>query len=61
MEKVDKAGDAAFLEASPAGAPIYRRYGFEEVHKFVVDLRGKNSWTGEYVELFMLREPKRTE
>jgi len=60
VEKADASGHAAFLEASPAGAPVYRRYGFKEVYKFVVDLRGKNALIDEYEELFMLREPAKT-
>ena len=60
MEKADQAGDIVFLEASPAGAPIYKRYGFEEVFKFVIDLRGKESSIDEYEELFMIREPQRS-
>lgn len=60
VEKADKAGEAVFLEASPAGAPIYRKYGFKDVYTFVVDLRGKKALVDEYEELFMLREPQPT-
>jgi hypothetical protein len=60
VEKADATGDAVFLEASPAGAPVYKRYGFEEVYKFVVDLRTKKASIDEYEELFMLREPKKS-
>ena len=60
VERADRAGEAVFLEASPAGAPIYRKYGFEEIYKFMVDLRGKKSSIDVYEELFMLREPKKT-
>jgi GNAT superfamily N-acetyltransferase len=38
-EKADDAGVEAYLEASPMGAPMYARHGFEEVRPVELDLR----------------------
>ena len=38
-EKADEAGVVAYLEASPVGAPMYARHGFEVVDKMELDLR----------------------
>lgn len=38
-EKADEAGVEAYLEASPMGAPMYARHGFEEVKQIELDLR----------------------
>jgi GNAT superfamily N-acetyltransferase len=38
-EKADDAGVEAYLEASPMGAPMYARHGFEEVRPIELDLR----------------------
>lgn len=31
VEKADREGKVAYLEASPAGYPLYRRFGFEDL------------------------------
>ena len=56
-EKADEAGVEAFLEASPMGAPMYARHGFQPVKTVELDLR---RWSGEdkmefIVSLFWLR------
>ena len=43
-EKADEAGVQAFLEASPMGAPMYARHGFELVKEVHLDLR---KWGGK--------------
>lgn len=43
-QKVDEAGTVAYLEASPMGEPLYRRYGFEPVGNLELDLR---KWGGD--------------
>jgi GNAT superfamily N-acetyltransferase len=43
-EKADEAGVEAFLEASPMGAPMYARHGFQPVKTVELDLR---KWGGE--------------
>ncbi|KAH8821838.1 acyl-CoA N-acyltransferase [Xylogone sp. PMI_703] len=48
LEKADEEDVETYLEGSPDGVPIYRRFGFEEVGRLsVVD--------GQFVEVFMLR------
>ncbi|EMD97305.1 hypothetical protein COCC4DRAFT_140314 [Bipolaris maydis ATCC 48331] len=42
-ERADEAGVVAFLEASPAGAPLYARFGFQRVKEVSFDLR---KWGG---------------
>ncbi|KAH7091415.1 hypothetical protein FB567DRAFT_518601 [Paraphoma chrysanthemicola] len=56
-EKADQAGVVAYLEASPVGAPMYARHGFERVTQFELDLR---RWGGDEVFQFipMLRPAK---
>ena len=43
-EKADEVGVEAFLEASPMGAPMYARHGFQPVKTVELDLR---RWSGE--------------
>jgi GNAT superfamily N-acetyltransferase len=43
-EKADEVGVEAFLEASPMGAPMYARHGFQPVKKVELDLR---QWGGK--------------
>lgn len=43
-ERADGAGVEAFLEASPMGAPLYARYGFQPAEEVHLDLR---KWGGE--------------
>ena len=38
-DKADEAGVVAYLEASPMGAPMYTRHGFEAVGEMELDLR----------------------
>ncbi|KAF2031002.1 hypothetical protein EK21DRAFT_88518 [Setomelanomma holmii] len=56
-DKADEAGVVAYLEASPVGAPMYARHGFEKVAELEFDLR---KWGGEEVMKFipMLRPAK---
>lgn len=42
-ERADEAGVEAFLEASPTGAPLYARFGFQRVKEVAFDLR---KWGG---------------
>lgn len=42
-EKADEAGVEAYLEASPMGAPLYARHGFQRVKELNLDLR---KWGG---------------
>ncbi|KAI4659442.1 uncharacterized protein J4E78_005870 [Alternaria triticimaculans] len=43
-EKADEVGVEAFLEASPMGAPMYARHGFQAMKTVELDLR---RWSGE--------------
>ncbi|ORY72128.1 acyl-CoA N-acyltransferase [Pseudomassariella vexata] len=49
LDRADADGLEAYLVASPSGAPIYRRYGFEDIE--VWTLKG-------HTECFMLRKAK---
>ncbi|KAF2631382.1 acyl-CoA N-acyltransferase [Macroventuria anomochaeta] len=54
-ERADEAGVEAYLEASPMGAPMYARHGFEPVKKVALDLRkyeGK-----EIMEFILMKRP----
>ncbi|KAK6379967.1 uncharacterized protein PV06_00158 [Exophiala oligosperma] len=50
---VDKEGKEAYVEASPPGAPVYKKFGFKEVDKVVM-------FDGQFTELLMLRDGKQT-
>lgn len=50
-ERADEAGLEAYLEASPMGAPMYARHGFEPVKKVEFDLR---KYGGEEVMAFIV-------
>lgn len=59
LERADEDGVVTFLEASPEGKPIYEKYGFREMDRLVVDLKGKGGGKleeKEFVEVFMIRE-----
>ncbi|KAI0835250.1 acyl-CoA N-acyltransferase [Hypoxylon sp. FL0890] len=50
--KADESGVEAFLAASPAGAPLYAKHGFELVETVLLD-------EGRRLESFMLRPAKK--
>lgn len=52
LERADKDGVEAYLQASPAGAPLYRKYGFEDIETVRV------SRADDYPEVFMKRQPR---
>ncbi|KAL7625905.1 hypothetical protein AAE478_005129 [Parahypoxylon ruwenzoriense] len=52
LDQADEAGVEAFLAASPAGAPLYLKLGFELLETVYVD-------DGKYLESFMLRQPRK--
>lgn len=41
MDKADREGINAYLEASPTGYPLYRRFGFEDVHVQDLDVTAR--------------------
>lgn len=51
-----KQGVPCFLEASPAGLPVYQKSGFEEVDRFVFDLE-KHGGEGSRVNVQMIKYP----
>lgn len=64
-EKADADADGRqlYLEASPAGLPIYERLGFVEVDRLALELEGKGKGVlgkKEYVEVFMVRKTNRS-
>lgn len=58
LQKADEKGVEAYLESSPEGLSLYRRFGFREVDH--LDTWIENEWVnGEwYREVFMLRAAK---
>ncbi|KAH7378239.1 hypothetical protein BKA66DRAFT_147710 [Pyrenochaeta sp. MPI-SDFR-AT-0127] len=50
-EKADEAGVEAYLEASPMGAPMYARHGFQPTKEVELDL---TQWEGKDVLSFVL-------
>lgn len=55
LEKADEEGVETYLEASPAGKPIYEHFGFQEVDRLVHNLEGKGVEEKEYLEVIMVR------
>lgn len=56
-EIAQKHGVPAFLEASPAGLPVYQKAGFQEVDRFVFDLE-KYGGEGKRAYVQMLKYPE---
>ena len=48
LEQADQMGLEAYVEASPAGLPVYRRFGWEE-------RKSAKLINGTYTEVFMVR------
>lgn len=57
LEKADEEGLESYLEASPVGKSLYEKLGFKEVGRLV--LPSPENKNEEFVECFMLREPRR--
>ncbi len=55
----DKANARTYIEASPAGLKLYKKYGWKEVDEFTVDLK-QHGGTGTHVEICMIRGPGRS-
>ncbi|RFU35701.1 hypothetical protein B7463_g724, partial [Scytalidium lignicola] len=60
IEKVDNLNAQIYLEATPAAYPMYRKYGWEEVDRFMLDL-GKYGGEGLHPVPAMIREPRKGE
>jgi GNAT superfamily N-acetyltransferase len=54
-----KHGVPAYLEATAAGLPVYRKAGFEEVGTFEMDLE-KYGGIGSRVNVIMIKYPQNT-
>lgn len=50
-------GVPAFLEASPAGLPVYKKAGFQEVGRFVFDIENYGG-EGKRVNVQMMKYPE---
>lgn len=48
LEQADQMGVEAYVEASPAGLPVYRRFGWKE-------RKSVKLMDGTYTEVFMVR------
>ncbi|KAG9242030.1 acetyltransferas-like protein [Calycina marina] len=64
LERADREGVEAYIEASLDGKQIYERFGFQEVAKLAVDLSGRDPCrTGEthFVEAMMVRAARNSD
>lgn len=52
LEHIDADGADGYIEASPAGAPVYKRFGFHAVDRIVLDV-------GSEVELMIREAPQK--
>ena len=57
LSEADNAGAKALLAASKAGAGLYRKFGWEEVNFWDLDV-GSYGGAGLERQLWMMREPK---
>ena len=55
LEEADKVGASAYVEASPAGLPVYLKYGWKPVEEKLLDLRPYGCDGIEH-HLFLMRE-----
>ena len=56
LEEADRLGARTYIEASPAGLPVYLRYGWRPVEEKLLDLRPYGCEGIEH-HLFLMREP----
>ena len=56
LAAADKDGAQTFIEASPAGLPLYLRHGWEPVDEMTIDMR-PHGGTGIEVMPLLMREP----
>ena len=56
LEEADKAGAQTYIEASPAGLPVYLKYGWKIVDEMVIDMRPYGGHGVEH-QPFLMREP----
>ncbi|KAH6676634.1 hypothetical protein B0J14DRAFT_358209 [Halenospora varia] len=62
LEKADKEGVPCYLTASPMGAPLYKKVGFEEVGRVEVELEQFGGEKGvKHVHLAMIRPARKLE
>ena len=56
LAEADRLGLPAYLESTAEGRPLYERFGWRQVHNFVVDF---SKWGGpdDVTSVLMLREP----
>ncbi|KAL6240438.1 hypothetical protein RBB50_012639 [Rhinocladiella similis] len=52
VDLADKEGKEVYVEASPPGVPVYKKFGFKAVDKVVM-------FDGRFTELLMLRDAKK--
>jgi hypothetical protein len=57
LEEADRIGAKCFVVSTPAGEAVYKKVGFQEIDRFVVDPRPFGG-TREAAWLCMRREPK---
>ncbi len=57
LEDADRAGAQTYIEASPAGLPVYLKYGWKSVDGLMIDTQPYGGHGVEHVP-FMMREPR---
>lgn len=55
LREVDRRGWQAFIEASPAGVGLYRKFGWEEKLKMTVNFKDFGGDDVEYVSVGLIR------
>lgn len=51
LDRADRDGVEAYVQASPVAVPVYRRFGWDEVDRYVFS-------TIDYSEIFLIRKPR---
>ena len=56
LADVDAAGAQVYIEASPAGLPVYLKHGWKPVDEMLIDMRPYGGHAVEH-QPFLMREP----
>ena len=60
VEQADRDGLECYIEASPDGLELYKRYGWEEVEDYDVEYEGEDGGKRVYRTVLLVRKPKST-
>ena len=56
LEQADNDGAKTYIEASPAGLPLYLKHGWEPVDEIIIDMRPHGD-DKVHTEVCLIREP----